>query len=154
MIKFLETKVVFQEVPDEITLAINITNCTCFCEGCHSDYLSLDIGEYLTKEKLSSLINLNQGITCISFMGGDSAVEDINELAFFLRWTTSLKIAWYSGRDILSKRIYLGNFDFIKLGHFEKSLGPLTSKSTNQKFFEVKNNGLIDITYKFWDKRL
>ena len=40
MIKYLETLVAFAEIPDEITLCINITNCPCNCNGCHSSYLS------------------------------------------------------------------------------------------------------------------
>ena len=35
MVKYLETKVVLSEIPNEITLAINITNCPCVCKGCH-----------------------------------------------------------------------------------------------------------------------
>ena len=47
MLKYVDTKVVFQEIPDEITLAINISNCPCHCPGCHSSYLAEDIGNAL-----------------------------------------------------------------------------------------------------------
>jgi predicted enzyme involved in methoxymalonyl-ACP biosynthesis len=47
MLKYVDTKVVFVEVPDEITLAISISGCPCFCEGCHSAYLAKDIGKEL-----------------------------------------------------------------------------------------------------------
>ena len=40
MLKYVDTKVVFAEVPDEVTLAINISNCPCHCDGCHSEYLA------------------------------------------------------------------------------------------------------------------
>ena len=47
MLKYANFDVVFQEVPDEVTLAINITNCPNQCPGCHSkniDYLTRIIG--------------------------------------------------------------------------------------------------------------
>ena len=58
MIKYVpeDTSVVFAEIPDEITLAINISNCPGSCPGCHSPYLQQDTGEELTAEKLSALI--------------------------------------------------------------------------------------------------
>lgn len=43
--KYVDTKIVFQELPNEITLAINISGCPCACIGCHSSYLSQDIGD-------------------------------------------------------------------------------------------------------------
>ena len=44
MLKYVNTGIVFQEIPDEVTLAINISNCPCHCPGCHSHYLWEDIG--------------------------------------------------------------------------------------------------------------
>ena len=57
--KYVDVRIVFQEVPDEITLAINISGCTCHCEGCHSPYLAEDIGEHLDNETLNRLIEEN-----------------------------------------------------------------------------------------------
>lgn len=39
MLKYVNTDIVFQEFPDEVTLAINLSNCPCHCPGCHSSYL-------------------------------------------------------------------------------------------------------------------
>ena len=44
MLKYYNAMVVFEEIPDEITLAINITNCPCHCVGCHSKFLWEDVG--------------------------------------------------------------------------------------------------------------
>ena len=33
-----------QEVPDEISLSLAISNCPCHCDGCHSKYLWEDCG--------------------------------------------------------------------------------------------------------------
>ena len=44
MLNYLNTGVVFQEIPDEVTLSINITGCPSRCPGCHSQYLWENIG--------------------------------------------------------------------------------------------------------------
>lgn len=159
MIKYLETLVTFAEIPDEITLCINITNCPCNCNGCHSSYLSKDIGEELNNDVLDKLISDNSGISCIAFMGGDSSPKEINDLAKYIKNKYSISIAWYSGRQELSKDINLDNFNYIKLGPYIKELGPLTSKTTNQRLYQYGkffsdytiDKCWRDITYKFWN---
>ena len=56
MLKYYNTMVVFREIPDEITLAINITNCPCHCKGCHSQFLWEDTGTPLTFNEVENLI--------------------------------------------------------------------------------------------------
>ena len=170
MLKYVDTKVTFAEVPNEISLCINISNCPCHCKGCHSPYLAEDIGilladwaEYSKEEHsintpIDKLIKANEGITCVCLMGGDSDTELLNALASEIKAEYDIKVAWYSGRQELSKDIDLENFDFVKLGPYIEELGPLNSKTTNQKFYQVCNMAsideepryeLIDITYKF-----
>lgn len=156
MIKYVETKVTFAEVPDEITLCINISNCPCHCKGCHSPYLAEDIGTVLDESKLNKLIQSNNGITCIGFMGGDNDPLLINSFAEYIKiYYEGLKVAWYSGKQELSKDINLENFDYIKLGPYIEEFGPLNSKTTNQRFYKVlhtNKNKLVDITDRFWKK--
>ena len=143
--------VTFSEVPDEISLCIEISNCPCHCFNCHSSYLAEDIGEYLTFKTLLKLCHLNNGITCVAFMGGDSQPSYIDSMARVLKESDlNIKVAWYSGRQELSQYINLKWFDFIKLGPYIEELGPLTKKTTNQRFYKVINNELIDNTYLFW----
>ena len=150
MLKYIDTKVTFAEVPNEISLCINISNCPCACKGCHSSYLAEDIGNELNNNSIKELINNNKGITCICFMGGDSNPLEIDALAHFIKIYFHIKIAWYSGRQELSKEINLNNFNFIKLGPYIENLGPLNSKTTNQRFYKVEEGKLIDITNLFW----
>lgn len=173
MLKYVNTMVTFSEVPDEISLCIEISNCPCHCKNCHSSYLAEDIGKPLIYKEvynnktvtncnpLSELIEANNGITCVCLMGGDSNPEYINILGKAIKHY-HLKSAWYSGRQELSKEIDLKNFDFIKIGPYIEELGPLTSKTTNQKFYKVENVGyedgsfryeLNDITYKFHEQK-
>ena len=150
MLKYVDTKVTFAEVPNEISLCINISNCPCNCKGCHSSYLAEDIGNKLNSNSIKELINNNNGITCICFMGGDSNPLEIDALAHFIKIYFPIKIAWYSGRQELSKDINLDNFNFIKLGPYIEDLGPLNSKTTNQRFYKVEEDKLVDITNLFW----
>ena len=152
MLKYVDAKVVFAEVPDEVTLAINISNCPCQCKGCHSSYLAEDIGNQLTKTSLKKLIEDNKGVSCIAFMGGDSNPINIIALASWVKTHTNLKTAWYSGRQELNKTVGLQLcwFDYIKLGPYIEEFGPLNSKTTNQRFYKVNDKELVDITNKFW----
>lgn len=150
MLKYVDAKVVFAEVPDEVTLAINISNCPCQCKGCHSSYLAQDIGTELTFNEVRKLIRKNSGISCIALMGGDAEPDRINTLAsFIINHYDSVKVAWYSGRQELSNSIDLCNFDYIKLGPYKEEFGPLNSKTTNQRFYKVNGRELVDITSKF-----
>lgn len=170
LLRYVNYDVVFSEIPNEVTLAINISNCPCHCEGCHSPYLAEDIGRELLwfdcmartgkATSLHTIIDNNKGITCVAFMGGDSDPRSINKLASDLRWQNAniskplwdpVKIAWYSGRQELSSEIDLSNFDFIKLGPYKEELGGLDNPRTNQRLYKVVDgNTLVDITSKFW----
>lgn len=161
MLKYVNTMVTFSEVPDEISLCIEISNCPCHCKNCHSPYLAEDIGKPLIYKDthnnrtvincnpLSELIEANNGITCVCLMGGDSNPEYINILGKVIKHH-HLKSAWYSGRQELSKDIELRNFDAIKLGGYNEALGPLNYPTTNQKFYKIINGEMYDYTYLFW----
>ena len=159
MLKYDNAVVTFSEVPEEVTLCIEITGCPLHCKGCHSPHLWEDIGEELRPVVLSNLIAKNGGITCIAFMGGDASPEEIYELAKWVRNNTELKICWYSGKQ-LRPDIELEYFDYIKTGPYKEELGGLDSIATNQRFYarkERKDTGnnktpyyyLEDVTYKF-----
>ena len=157
MIKYYNSMVVFEEIPDEITLAINITNCPCRCVNCHSKFLWEDVGTELTFEGLERLIKENDGITCVCFMGGDANPKEINDLATYISAKNmcgykSLKIGWYSGKDELSEDIDISLFDYIKLGHYDEKFGGLDKETTNQRLYKIAHDkeSLIDITSKFW----
>lgn len=145
MLKFCETSVVFQELPNEITLYITISNCPYNCNGCNSSYLQKDIGKKLDVEVLSELLIENDGITAVLFGGGDAEPEEINKLAFYIKNNWNLKVGWYSGKSTISKYISIENFDYIKIGPWIKELGGLKNIQTNQKIFKVEDNLLKQI---------
>lgn len=153
MLKYTNIGIVFQEIPDEVTLSINISNCPCHCPGCHSSYLWEDIGKALDYIAIDSLINTyGEDITCLCLMGGDAEPENINKLAEYTKNKyPDIKVGWYSGKAKLSEKIDANNFDYIKIGPYIKSLGGLKSQSTNQRLYKKTTNGhYIDITKLFW----
>jgi len=153
MLKYVNTAVVFQEIPDEVTLAINIANCPCRCPGCHSQYLWEDIGIPLDTAAIDAFVGkFMPDITCIAMMGGDADPKGVNLLAQYIHEEyPQLKVAWYSGRLRVPPVVCKADFDYIKIGPFIRHLGPLNQRTTNQRMYRRKDNGEFeDITYRFW----
>jgi anaerobic ribonucleoside-triphosphate reductase activating protein len=156
MIKYTEYIIGYREFPDEMSLLINISGCPNKCSGCHSSYLQNDIGEELTTDVLDNLILNNKGITCIGFMGGDQAPQEVVKLSQYVKQKyKNLHTGWYSGKEVFP--LYHGTFDYIKLGPYKEELGPIDNPSTNQRMYmNISNNSdlnatFIDITEKaFW----
>lgn len=152
MLRFLSYNIVFQEVPGEVTLAINISGCPNCCEGCHSPYLQEDKGNLLDEDVIAVLLSkYGEAITCVCFMGGDNDPAAVERLSRYIRQISepSLKTAWYSGRSKLPGHCFAGSFDYIKLGPYVEKLGGLDSPATNQRFYQVKDRLLKDMTDSF-----
>lgn len=148
--------ITFAEIPDEICLSFNISNCQNNCVGCHSAELRKNIGDELTEELLSKEIDKNDGITCVLFLGEGNDQESLLKLAKKTK-EKGLKVALYSGREYKEiERILYDNFDYIKVGPYIPECGPLNKRTTNQRLFKIEqdNKNLVDITYKFWRENL
>lgn len=151
--------IVFQEIPGEVTLALNLSNCPCHCPGCHSPHLWEDTGEEVTKELLNGLLaRYGSMITCVAFMGGDANPEEVAEWAEYVHnsqftiHNSQLKVAWYSGRVKMPGMD--SPFDYVKLGPYIESLGGLKSQKTNQRLYKRVGEEWVDITSSFWRKNL
>lgn len=153
MLKYVNHDIVFQEFPDEVTLAINLSRCPCACPGCHSTYLWGDHGEALTLERLLALVEqYGDTITCVALMGGDNAPLEALALLHTLREQhPRLHTGWYSGRQELPT-----GFDpalaptYVKVGPWRQELGPLSSPTTNQRMLRFSPDGTsTDITHRF-----
>ena len=155
MLKYVNHDIVFQEFPDEVTLAINLSLCPNFCVGCHSPQLCGDIGEKLTEERLIALLTDYQGeVTCVGFMGGDNDTLEVERLCGVVKthFAGKLRTGWYSGRQELPEGIHLDVFDYVKVGPYRPECGPLKSRDTNQRLYRVCGYQLEDITDRFWRK--
>ena len=150
MVKYRDYYIVFEEIPDKVSLAINITNCQNKCLGCHSPILRENIGELLTIDVIDDLIKNNYGINCVLFMGEGNDIQTLIELAKYIKETYKISVGVYSGRSNVEKEFY-EVFDYIKIGPYIEKFGPLNKKTTNQKLFQVINNEVIDITSFFWN---
>ena len=171
MLKYVpeDTQVVFEEIPDEVTLAINVSNCPHHCPGCHSPYLQENVGEDLYGETLIKLITENEGVTCILFMGEGKDEDALFKLIDLLRhfYGNSIKIGLYTGSNHVSEFLW-ENLDYIKLGPYIEELGPLNNPTTNQRLYKYDKDyfneypsymidgkyraNWRDITERFWRK--
>ena len=147
-LKYIGYSIVLQEVPDEITLAFNISGCPYHCDGCHSSYLWDYAGRFVSDDLQDVLKKYSGLITCVCFMGGDQNREDLDEMLRCIK-KMNLKTAIYPGNDTPDLNWDL--LDYVKYGHYDKKLGGLSSRNTNQKMLRKSADGeWEDITYKFW----
>lgn len=150
MLKYLYCKPVFTEIPDEFSLAIEISGCIIRCPACHSRELWEDKGTDLTISELDRLLEENKGVTNLLLMGGE---HDIGHLVVLLQHVWGrIKTAWYCGLDrVPNDKVYILKYlNYLKLGRFDIDCGPLNDPNTNQRFYKVINGDLYDCTYLFW----
>lgn len=140
------TSVVFEEIPDKVTLAVNISNCQNRCKGCHSSFLIKDIGNELTIDEIDDLLNKNKGVNCFLFLGEGNDKESLYELNNHIKQNyPNIETAIYSGRDNVEDELF-NKFDYVKVGSYKEEFGALNSKTTNQRLYHHRN----DITNMFW----
>ena len=152
MIKYVPelTDVVLEEIPDKVTLAVEISNCRGSCIGCHSPFLKQAIGVELTPDAVDRLIADNFGVNCFLLLGEGKDPEALLRIAEHLRvHHPDLERAVYSGRPEVEPEIYAA-FDYVKVGPYVAELGPLNERTTNQRLYHHGE----DITFRFWHKGL
>lgn len=164
MILYTGSYITFQEVPEEISLTLTISNCQGSCKGCHSPWLRKNIGDDLERDLPGLLNQYGNAITCVCFMGegNDSAAlarchKVVKEFG--------LKTAIYSGVDITRNDLsevfekYPDDIspDYIKVGSYKEDLGGLDSPITNQRMYKLLAsdgfNVYINITNMFKKRR-
>lgn len=150
--KIASYDIVFQDVPGEVTLSLNLSQCPNRCKGCHSPQLQEDIGFPLTDDLLDDLLEkYGHDVTCVCFMGGDREPGEVMRLADRVH-AVGLKTAWYSGRQELPDCFRPDALDYVKVGPYIESKGPLPSPDTNQRMYRIENGELKDITICFRNK--
>lgn len=149
----------FQEIPDEVTLVIEVADCRHRCPGCHSPELQKPEGSDLEHDLESIISQYSDAITCVCLMGDgqdDGALfrcaEMINNHGF--------KSAVYTGGDEQRGLLIAPFFDYVKYGPYIKERGGLDSDATNQHLLRVTKHyndcfgnpsgiSFEDITWKF-----
>ena len=143
------------EVPNELSLCLNISECPCKCKGCSEPYLQESIGTPLTIDFLDSLLSKYKkyNLSCICFMGGDAFYDDIAQLIEVMRLKfPNLKWAMYSGRSVMNEELSQ-LLDYYKIGPFIPKYGPLNEKTTNQRMYKKVDGQWVDITYRFQEEK-
>lgn len=155
MLKYKGYTIAFQEVPNEISLVINVSGCPHYCTNCHSQYLWDNDGAMPLYDNLPSLIEQYLDmITCVCFMGGDWDIDDLAAcLKLIKKQYPNIKTCLYNGADVpLSSLSYLHLLDYVKIGSYQIDKGGLNNPKTNQRFYKIQENTVKDITYLFWKK--
>lgn len=129
--------VVFQEVPNEISLCFSITGCKVGCKGCHSTELwQEDNGVSLTNKNFTQWLKKYQGlISCVVFFGGEWQANALIEKLIIAK-NHGLKTCLYSGEKHIDINISQ-HLNFLKTGAWHETLGGLDSPTTNQVFRNV-----------------
>ena len=161
MVKCCGAHITFQEVPNEVSLVLSITNCPYRCKGCHSPWLQADIGNELTVGELRyHLDGYPDGITCVCFMGTGSQPKELAPLILSVH-NSGLKVCIYDGADIPELLSYLQSLeddrylpDYYKFGPYVKELGGLDSPTTNQRMLKLwPTHQYEDITSWFYEQK-
>lgn len=130
----LPPTVVFQEVPDEISLCFSITGCKVGCKGCHSTELwNTNYGNALSNKTFINYLKKYQSlISCVVFFGGEWQESALIEKLIIAK-NYGLKTCLYSGQKHVNINISQ-HLNFLKTGAWRSELGGLDSAITNQIF--------------------
>ena len=153
MLKYIEVALSPLEVPQEMALCIYISGCPYCCKECHYPELQMpDYGEMLSDHYVNIMELYLSQATCVCFLGeGGCGSEEREEFQRFVTCAKAkgLKTCLYSGRDV-DIEPWMHIFDYLKLGSYQPSRGPLSSPSTNQRMFRKEGDVFWDITSLFW----
>ena len=146
MLKFYSKQVVFQEVPNEISISFSIAGCPLKCPGCSwktavSSMLEKQLPDEYYYKALEEYKNL---ASCVLFYGGEWDKQDLIhklQIAKSMNYKTCL----YTGLTFekVDKEI-IDNLDYIKVGPYIAALGGLDSPKTNQKLINLKTNEIMN----------
>lgn len=147
--RYSHEQVVWLEVPNEVSLAYQISGCPLRCKGCHSaDTWKLGVGQELSSEYLDSRLKQYQGlITCVLFLGGEWQVDELIARLVQVK-QGGLKTCLYTGfeQEELAEDI-IPHLDYLKTGRWIAELGGLDSPTTNQRFTQLSTGA--DLTHLF-----
>ena len=140
------------EIPSKRSLAIYISNCQHKCKNCHTPYLHNSYGDILKNNFETIFIIYYQYFDIVCFMGeGKETQQDRNEMIQYCKYIheNNKLVALYSGRDCdIESWMYC--FDYVKIGSYQESNGPIIKSTTNQKLFKKDLDKYKEITYMFW----
>lgn len=151
--KIFEKKITFLEVRDHINLTFFVYGCPYKCKGCSWEDLDKTHYDIDLDQFRSILESYKEKCSCVVFLGG----EWYDDFIYFLKEVKDQGYfsCLYTGINTFemfnSKYSNLLNYlDYLKVGKWDESLGGLTSKTTNQRFYQLEN-GKIKKEIKFYE---
>ncbi len=137
-------QVVFQEVPGEISLGLTVYGCPHRCRGCHSSYSwKTGRGTPLTETYLQQLLSRYRGlISCVCFFGGDWQPEALLAALQTVR-RAGLATCLYTGAEQVASSLR-AELDYLKTGPWIAALGGLDAPTTNQRFWHLPSQTLLN----------
>ena len=144
--RYSSKQIVFQEIPNEISIAFHITGCPLRCLGCHSSIqrnseLGNDLNEDIFRAEIEKNIDY---VSCVLFLGGEWDESQLCKLLDISK-AKYLNTALYTGLEFDEVSSEIKNrLTYLKYGPFVSSLGPLSSSSTNQKLINLKTNECLN----------
>lgn len=144
MLNFTAEQIVFQEVPDEVSLAFTISGCPLGCKGCHSaDSWSENSGLALSQEYFCQRLQDYRGlISCVLFLGGEWQLATLLSLLKITK-NKQLHSCLYTGLDDVSP-ILKAELTYLKTGRWQAELGGLDSPNTNQRFIDLRTGACLN----------
>ena len=154
--KLYDVTTSFTEVPNRVSLCFWFSGCTSGCDGCHTPWLVEDVGKRTTTEEILETIARYDGmINAVCCLGGYISV--IIGCVDIVHQQTDHTICWYTENQLKTVAVARGGIllfqlDYVKVGTYNKDLGGLGSKTTNQRFYALNgpSTGEIeDLTHLF-----
>ncbi|MDG6258441.1 anaerobic ribonucleoside-triphosphate reductase activating protein [Glaesserella parasuis] len=149
-IRFISEQIVWQEVPNETSLAFLISGYPLGCKGCHSiESWKLGSGQILSETYLQQRLVQYQGlISCVLFMGGEWLPEQLLQRLQLAR-QFGLKTCLYTGLELeqLPPEI-LAVLDYVKTGRWIAELGGLNCITTNQRFIDLQTGKVLNAHFR------
>ena len=157
MLRYLNYQILPNEIPNELSLGISILGCPQHCKGCHSpqvwDVNSKGLGKYLDRNSWHAFKTLQNGFSCVLFMGGDWNPYDLNKSILEASTALEMPCALYSGQEYEALRdsLDLRLFKYLKWGAYREDLGGLQSRTTNQQIWRLENGVPVEkLNHYFW----
>lgn len=139
---FYTKNIVFQEVPNEISLAFSIAGCKNNCKNCSWKSCNIKSKPLTDELYLKYLKKYKDTVSCVLFLGGEWNKEDlINKLK--LAKQMGYKTCLYTGLNDVSSDIK-SLLNYLKTGPYIEELGGLNSPTTNQRFLDLINNKILN----------
>lgn len=145
-LRVVSESIVWQEVPNEVSLAFLISGCPLGCKGCHSkESWNSEKGLELSAEYLKTRLACYHGlITCVLFMGGEWQPEALAKLLLVVR-QAGLKSCLYTGLE--KEELPCALFPlltYLKTGRWMMERGGLDSLTTNQRFIDLRTGEILN----------